>query len=64
MNVIGESILVWNVVVCYQKDCLSKSPSAATRDLLSANNTHLPHFIMNYIWMSLLQPVTEAQLQY
>lgn len=60
----GGSIMIWNVVVYYQKDRLYKSVSDVTRDSLSADhNMHSRNVIINYVWIPLLQPVTEAQLR-
>ena len=60
----GGSIMIWNVVVYYQKDRLYKSLSDITRDSLSADhNIHSQNVIINYVWIPLLQPVTDAQLR-
>lgn len=57
--------MIWNVVVCYQKDRFHKSLSPITHDLLLASlSLHSPNFIINYVWMPLLQTVAEPQLQY
>jgi hypothetical protein len=60
----GGSVMIWNVVVYYQKDRLYKSLSDVTRDSLSSDhNMHSQNVIINYVWIPLLQPVTEAQLR-
>ena len=60
----GGSIMILNVVVYYQKDRLYKSLSDVTRDSLSADHSmHSQNVIINYVWIPLLQPVTEAQLR-
>jgi hypothetical protein len=50
----GGSIMIWNVVVYYQKDRLYKSLSDVTRDSLSADhNMHSQNVIINYHFCSL-----------